>query len=416
MPPVAWSGTFLVRQPAIRPPTPTTRKPTAMRPLPLTGLRVLDLTRLLPGPLASMHLADLGADVIKIEDTGAGDYARSAGAVHGTVSYFELVNRNKRSLTLDLKQAAGVAAFRRLAATADVILEGFRPGVVDKLGIGYAAMTAINPRIAYCAITGYGQNGPYRDRAGHDLNYLGYCGLLDQIGTPGSAPAIPNFQIGDLLGGSLSALVGVLAAVIDARSSGRGRYVDVAMTDAVFAHTLFPLLAVLGLGQALPRGEDLLSGGMPSYGVYATSDGRHLAVSAMEPKFWQMLCAAIDRPDLAPLAFATGAEGQRIRRELEAVFAGRSFAEWSALFEKVDCCVTPVLRFEESMQNEHLLARAMLVEVAGVRQFAPPFKVSEMAFAARLPPPAAGQHSEEILREGGFTADEIACLREQKVI
>ena len=387
-----------------------------MRPSPLAGLRVLDLTRLLPGPLASMHLADLGADVIKIEDTGAGDYARSAGAVHGAVSYFQLVNRNKRSLRLDLKQAAGVDTFMRLATTADVILEGFRPGVVDKLGIGYAAVAAINPRIAYCAITGYGQDGPYRDRAGHDLNYLGYCGLLDQIGTAGGAPAIPNFQIGDLLGGSLSALVGVLAAVIDARATGHGRYVDVSMTDAVFAHTLFPLLAVLGLGHAVPRGEDVLSGGMPSYGVYATSDGRHLAVSAMEPKFWQTLCTAIGRPDLAPFAFATGAEGRRIRGELETAFASRSLAEWSELFERVDCCVTPVLRFEESMENEHLQARGMLVEVNGVRQFAPPFKISELPFSARLPPPEAGEHSDEVLRASGFSADEIAALRAQKVI
>jgi alpha-methylacyl-CoA racemase len=248
-----------------------------------------------------MHLGDLGADVIKIEDTGSGDYARTAGAVHGKTSYFELVNRNKRSLTLDLKQAAGVAAFMRLAASADVIVEGFRPGVVDKLGIGYQAVAAINPRIVYCAITGYGQDGPYRDRAGHDLNYLAYSGLLDQIGIAGSAPAIPNFQIGDLLGGSLSALIGLLAGVVDARASGRGRYVDVSMTDAVFAHTLFPLLAVLDRGRAQPRGADLLSGGMPSYGVYATSDGRHLAVSAMEPKFWQTLCDTLDRPDLRPL-------------------------------------------------------------------------------------------------------------------
>ncbi len=387
-----------------------------MRSPPLAGLRVLDLTRLLPGPLASMHLADLGADVIKIEDTGAGDYARSAGAVHGDISYFQLVNRNKRSLTLDLKQAAGVAAFLRLAASADVILEGFRPGVVDKLGIGYQAVCAINPRLVYCAITGYGQDGPYRDRAGHDLNYLGYCGLLDQIGVAGGAPAVPNFQIGDLLGGSLSALVGVLAAVHDARGSGRGRYVDVAMTDAVFAHTIFPLLAVLGLGQALPRGEDVLSGGMPSYGVYATSDGRHMAVSAMEPKFWEMLCTAIDRPDLKPFAFATGAEGQRIRHELEVTFAKRSFAAWTALFERVDCCATPVLRFEESLQNEQLQARGMIVEVAGVKQFAPPFKISELPFEARLPPPGAGEHCEEILRESGFTADEITNLRVQKVI
>ena len=387
-----------------------------MRSPPLAGLRVLDLTRLLPGPLASMHLADLGADVIKVEDTGNGDYARSAGALHGDISYFQLVNRNKRSLTLDLKQSAGVDAFLRLAVTADVIIEGFRPGVVDKLGIGYQTVSAINQQVVYCAITGYGQDGPYRDRAGHDLNYLGYCGLLDQIGVAGGAPAVPNFQIGDLLGGSLSALVGILAAVVDSRASGRGRYVDVAMTDAVFAHTIFPLLAVLGLGHALPRGEDLLSGGMPSYGVYATSDGRHLAVSAMEPKFWRMLCAAIERPDLEPFAFATGADGQRIRRELEATFAKHSFAEWTALFEHVDCCVTPVLRFEESLQNEQLRAREMIVEVAGVQQFAPPFKLSELPFAARLPPPEAGEHSEEVLRECGFSADEISELRARKVI
>ncbi|WP_291989073.1 CaiB/BaiF CoA-transferase family protein [Candidatus Accumulibacter sp. ACC007] len=387
-----------------------------MRPPPLAGLRVLDLTRLLPGPLATMHLGDLGAEVIKIEDTGGGDYARTAGAVHGKTSYFELVNRNKRSLTLDLKQSSGVEAFMRLAANADVIVEGFRPGVVDKLGVGYQAVAAINPRIVYCAITGYGQDGPYRDRAGHDLNYLAYSGLLDQIGVAGGAPAIPNFQIGDLLGGSLSALIGLLAGVVDARTSGRGRYVDVSMTDAVFAHTLFPLLAVLDRGHAVPRGEDLLSGGMPSYGVYATSDGRHLAVSAMEPKFWQTLCDTLDRPDLRPCAFATGAEGQRIRGELEAIFARRSLAEWTAVFDGVDCCVAPVLRLEESVDNAQLRAREMIVEVAGVKQFAPPFKISEHPFAVRHGAPAAGEHSAEILGEAGFSAREIATLRAQQVI
>ncbi|MFZ4535353.1 CaiB/BaiF CoA transferase family protein [Propionivibrio sp.] len=387
-----------------------------MRSLPLAGIRVLDLTRLLPGPFATLHLADLGADVIKIEDTGAGDYARTAGSGHGVINYFQLINRNKRSLSLDLKQAAGVEVFMRLAASADVIIESFRPGVVDKLGIGYAAVAALNPRIVYCAITGYGQDGPYRERAGHDLNYLGYCGLLDQIGVAGGAPAVPNFQIGDLLGGTMTALVGVLAAIVDARASGHGRYVDVAMTDAVFAHTLFPLLTVLGRGHVQERGADVLSGGMPGYGVYATSDGRYFAVSAMEAKFWQMLCETIDRPDLRPFAFATGAEGQRIRRELETVFAQRTFAAWTAVFEHVDCCVTPVLHLEESLENEQILARGMVVEVDGVKQFAPPYKISEMPFEVRLPAPAAGEHSEDILREAGLSADEIARLRTLKVI
>jgi alpha-methylacyl-CoA racemase len=245
----------------------------------------------------------------------------------------------------------------RLAANADVILEGFRPGVVDKLGVGYQAVAAINPRIVYCAITGYGQDGPYRDRAGHDLNYLGYCGLLDQIGVAGGAPAIPNFQIGDLLGGSLSALIGVLAGVVDARASGRGRYVDVSMTDAVFAHTLFPLLAVLGLGHAVPRGEDVLSGGMPSYGVYATSDGRHLAVSAMEPKFWQTLCDTIDRPDLVPVRLPPAPRASASAANWKRHSPAAAWPNGRPCSTRVDCCVAPVLRLEESVDNEQLRAR-----------------------------------------------------------
>jgi len=387
-----------------------------MRSLPLAGLRVLDLTRLLPGPMATLHLADLGADVIKVEDTGAGDYARSAPSVHGGINYFQLINRNKRSLRVDLKQAAGVEVFLRLATNADVIIESFRPGVVDKLGIGYGTVSSINPKVVYCAITGYGQDGPYRERAGHDLNYLGYSGLLDQIGTPGGAPAVPNFQIGDLLGGSMTALVGILAAIVDARANGRGRYVDVSMTDAVFAHTLFPFLAALGLGQAPPRGDDVLSGGLPCYGVYATSDGRHFAVGALEPKFWQLFCETINRPDLKPFAYAMGAEGLRIRGELENVFAQRTFAQWTTLFEDIDCCVTPVLSFEESLKNEQLLARGMVVESDGIKQFAPPYKISDMPFEVRLPAPAAGEHGEDILREAGYSADEIASLRSRKAI
>lgn len=387
-----------------------------MRLPPLAGLRVLDLTRLLPGPLASMHLADLGADVIKIEDTGAGDYARTAGAVHGAVSYFQLVNRNKRSLTLDLKQPLGADLFMRLAADADVLLEGFRPGVVDKLGIGYQAVSARNPRIVYCAITGFGQDGPYRDRAGHDLNYLGYSGLLDQIGSAGGEPVVPNFQLGDLLGGSLNALVGLLAAVIDARTSGQGRYVDVSMTDGVFTHTLFPFLAVQGLGRVVPRGEDILSGGMPSYAVYATSDGRHFAVSAMEPKFWHTFCMAIERPDLAPFAFAYGKEGERIRGELQGVFVKKSFAQWTAIFEHTDCCVSPVLRLEESLLNEQIIARKLVVEANGFKQLAPPFKISDHPFRVRQPAPQQGEHTREILYEVGLSDAEIDDLQQRKIV
>jgi crotonobetainyl-CoA:carnitine CoA-transferase CaiB-like acyl-CoA transferase len=390
---------------------------TEPRSKPLSGLRVLDLTRLLPGPVATQHLADLGADVVKIEDTGEGDYARSMGARPGeTSAFFRLVNRNKRALRLDLKQAEGVAVLRRLTLSADVVIEGFRPGVMDKLGIGYEALSALNPRLVFCSISGYGQDGPYAQRAGHDINYIGYAGVLDQIGTAGGPPAVPNFQIGDLLGGALAPLVGLLAAVIDARASGRGRKVDVAMTDAVFAHAVFPLAGLLARMAPPPRGADLLSGGVPCYGVYETSDGRHMAVGALEQKFWERLCDTIDRPDLKPSHLSFGARGEQAKRALAAVFATRTQAEWTEMFDQVDCCVTPVLHIGETLDNAQLRARGMVVEFEGLPQLAPPYRLSDFEFAIERGAPAPGQHSAEILREAGYSKEEIATLGRQGII
>ncbi len=387
------------------------------RAKPLAGLRVLDLTRLLPGPVATQHLADLGADVVKIEDTGEGDYARSMGARPGeTSTFFRLVNRNKRALRLDLKQAEGVAVFRRLTLSADVVVEGFRPGVMDKLGIDYERLAELNPRLVFCSISGYGQDGPYALRAGHDINYIGYAGVLDQIGTADGPPAVPNFQIGDLLGGALTPLVGLLASVIDARATGRGRRVDVAMTDAVFAHAVFPLAGLLARLKPPPRGADLLSGGVPCYGVYATADGRHLAVGALEKKFWELLCDKLGRPDLKPFHLAFGAQGEQAKRELAAVFASQPQSHWVGIFDHVDCCVTPVLTVAEALDNEQLQARRMVVEAEGMPHLAPPWKLSDYAFAIERSAPAPGQHSEEILREAGYAAEEIASLRKQGII
>ena len=394
---------------------------------PLAGLRILDLTRLLPGPVATMHLADLGAEVIKIEDTGAGDYARTmgpgesaAGGRRGDSLFFRMVNRNKKSLRLDLKQAAGVEVFLRLAKDADVIFESFRPGVVDKLGIGYKTVRAINPRIVYCAITGYGQTGPWADLAGHDINYLATAGLLDQIGTHdgqcSGAPAIPNLQIGDLLGGALTPLLGVLAAVIGAKTSGQGSHVDVAMTDAVLAHTIFPLVTTLMQGQPASRGADLLTGGVPCYGVYRTADDRYLAVGALEPKFWQALCAVVERPELAPFGLATGSEGRRVKGELADLIAAQSLAHWQAIFAATDCCVTPVLRLDEAMAHPQVVAREMVVEVGGTRQYAPPFKLSAWPRASATPAPASGVDSEAVLAAAGFAPAEVAALRAARVI
>jgi crotonobetainyl-CoA:carnitine CoA-transferase CaiB-like acyl-CoA transferase len=389
-----------------------------MRPKPLAGVKVLDLTRLLPGPVATLHLADLGADVIKIEDPAAGDYARHMGpeAGGGSSIFFRLVNRNKRGLRLDLKRPEGREAFLRLARDADIIVEGFRPGVVDKLGIGYAVVAALNPRIVYCAITGYGQTGPYRDWAGHDINYIGFAGVLDQIGSADGPPVLPNFQIGDLLGGALVPLVGMLAALADARAHGRGCYVDVAMTDAVFAHAIFPLVGLLGQGRPVSRGADLLSGGVPCYGVYATSDGRYMAVGALERKFWEKLCAVLERPDLVPLHLATGETGRWAREELAHIFAGQPQSHWREKFRAADCCVTPVLDLAEAMDNEQLRARGMVVQDGGLPQFAPPYRLSEYRFEIERPAPAPGEHSEQILAEAGYSREDIAQLRGQGVI
>ena len=376
------------------------------RPPPLVGIRILDLTRLLPGPVATLHLADLGAEVIKIEDLETGDYARTLGTGRGEDSaYFRMINRNKRGLRLDLKQPEGVAVFMRLAATADVIVESFRPGVVDKLGIGYAAVAAVNPKIAYCSISGYGQDGPYRHRAGHDINYLGYAGVLEQIGSPGGDPAIPNFQIADLLGGALTAAMGILAAVLEAQRSGQGRYIDVSMTDSVLAHTYFSMLRLNEAGASAPRGGDLLSGGLPCYATYRCADGRYLAVGALEGKFWNLCCEVLARPDWVRRQWEPA-----LRDEMGALFATRSRDDWAARFAAVDCCVTPVLTPEEALADPQLVARGMVVQHEGLTQFAPPLKLSDFAFGVRQAAPKAGEHTAQILHEAGYAAEALAAL------
>jgi len=376
------------------------------RPGPLAGIRILDLTRLLPGPVTTLHLADLGADVIKIEDPQVGDYARTLGTGQGEDSaYFRMINRNKQGLRLDLKKPEGVEVFMRLAREADVIIESFRPGVMDKLGVGYATIAAVNPKIAYCSISGYGQDGPYKDLAGHDINYLGYAGVLDQIGSEGGNPAIPNFQIADLLGGALTAAMGILAAVVEAQRTGQGRYIDVSMTDSVLAHTYFTMLRLNDAGQSAPRGSDLLSGGLPCYATYRCADGKHLAVGALEGKFWKTACAVLGRPEWLKRQWDAG-----LRTEMAELFATRPRDEWTSLFAAVDCCITPILSPEEALANEQISARQMVLNVDGLTQFAPPLKMSGLEFSIRQPAPKAGEHNSAILAAAGYSADEIQRL------
>jgi alpha-methylacyl-CoA racemase len=332
------------------------------RPQPLAHIRVLDLSRLLPGPMATLHLADLGATVTRIvpmveEEPASGVFT----ALH------LLLNSHKNTLRLDLKQPDGRDAFLRLAAGAHVIVEGFRPGVVDRLGIGYEAVRAVNPRIVYCAVSGYGQTGPNCLRAGHDINYMACSGVADQIGVSGGPPALPNLQIGDLLGGSLTAVTGILAGLVDAQTNGAGRYIDVSMTDSLLAHAVLPLAALAADG-ARPRGEDLLSGGVPCYNYYVTRDGRYLAVGALETKFWDRLCDAVGRPDLKPRRLAPDARG-----ELQAIFGAQNSSHWMQLFDEVDCCVNLVLTPAEAVTSEQARDRGLAAEtgVMGLRRFLP---------------------------------------------
>ncbi len=392
--------------------TPADPVPPPANAGPLAGVRVLDLTRLLPGPVCTLYLADLGADVIKVEDTGAGDYARALGARPGTVSaFYRSVNRNKRSLALDLKDVRGRAAFHALARDAGVIVESFRPGVVSALGVDYATVAAINPRIVYASISGYGQTGPRAQLAGHDINYLGYAGVLDQTGTRDGPPALSNLQIADLLGGAAPAAIALLAALVGAQRTGRGRYVDVAMADASLAHSIFPLHALEQSGRVPRRGEDLLTGGVPCYGIYPTQDGRWLAVGALEEKFWLALCTSLGRPDLVAGQFAAGEDGARVRGELERVFAGAPLAAWVDRLATVDCCVTPIATLPEALADPQFAARGMVVmRPDGSREYAPPFKLSDHTFAVAREAPAHGEHSALILREAGYGAAEIESL------
>jgi len=359
--------------------------------------------------MATLHLADMGADVIKIEDTQAGDYARAMSVL------FRLVNRNKRAIRLDLKRPQGREVFLRLAKDAEVLVEGFRPGVMARLGLDYDTLAAINPRLVYCSITGYGQDGPYADRAGHDINYLGYAGVGDQIGTQ-EAPVVPNFQIADLLGGALTPVMGILAALIDARSCGRGRHVDIAMTDAVLAHAVLPLLGFLERGETPGRGTGMLDGGLPCYNLYRTRDGRYMAVGALERKFWETLCDILGCPELKGKHLIYGDDARPVKDRVAAIFATRGQSEWSEVFAGADCCVSPVLRMDETLADEQLRARGMVVEQEGLTQFAPPLKFSEFEFKISRAAPEPGAHTDEILREAGYNKVQIDALRGSGVI
>ena len=369
----------------------------------LDGLRVLDLSRLLPGAFCSLLLADFGADVIKVEDTGAGDYLRASGAP------FLALNRGKRSISVDLKHPDGRDAFLRLVGDADVLLESFRPGVMDRLGVGYERLREENPRLVYCAITGYGQDGPYAGRAGHDTNYLARIGLLDLTGDPDGPPIQSGGQIADLGGGALMAAFGILAALRERDRSGEGQLVDVSMTDGALAWLAMDAARHLAGGPPPSRGRAELAGGLLCYRPYRCADG-WVAFGALEPKFWKAWCAGVGRDDLADKQFEP--VGSDTHREVEAIFADRTRAEWEAFNDEHDCCLEPVLGLHEALESELVRARGMVVEVEGARLLGTPVKLSRTPAEIRAGRPALGADTDAVLAEAGYGPDEIAALRE----
>jgi alpha-methylacyl-CoA racemase len=407
--------------------------------LPLAGIRVLDLSRLLPGGFCSLLLADLGADVLKVEDTGMGDYIRwSPPYVEGAddsakSALFLALNRNKRSIRIDLKSERGREVLLRLVAAHDVVLESFRPGVLDRLGVGYERMREVHPGIVYCAISGYGQTGPKREAAGHDMNYLGLVGLLGLTGERdgggqgvGGHPIQSAGQIADLGGGALMAAFGILAALRErdgspARpGSGEGQVVDVSMADGALSWLALVAGAYFADGNVPHRGALPLAGSLICYRPYECADG-WVTLGALEPKFWQAWCRGVGREDLIERQFegpGSGAHAQVVE-----VFMGRTRAQWQEFAAQYDCCLEPVLDLDEALDSELVRAREMVVTLeqpgvaGGVRQLGLPVKLARTpGDHARLPGPALGEHTERVLAEAGYGVAEIAALLQSGVV
>lgn len=370
---------------------------------PLSHLRVLDFTTLLPGPYATMMLADMGADVLRVESPTRVDLVRMLPPYdQGVATAHSYLSRGKRALALDLKTPAAVAAIKELVQQYDVVIEQFRPGVMDRLGLGYQVLRQINPALIYCAITGYGQSGPYRARAGHDINYLALAGVASYSGRAATGPAPLGIQVADVAGGSHHAVMGLLAAVIHRQHSGEGQFVDISMTDAAFSLNAMAAAASLAGGREPAPEQEMLNGGS-FYDYYQTADKRWLAVGSLEPQFMQVLCNVLGNPALASKGLSQNpADQKHLKQALQALFETRTLAQWELLFADQDACVEPVLTLREASEHPQLKARQMVIEVAREdgslqRQVGHPIKFSRTPCASRFAGRPLGADTEEVL-------------------
>jgi crotonobetainyl-CoA:carnitine CoA-transferase CaiB-like acyl-CoA transferase len=382
--------------------------------MPLTGIRVLDLTRLLPGAFCTMLLADMGADVIKVEEPDRGDYMRwTPPLVDGHSVLFNAINRNKRSLSLNLKEERGRDLLLRLVERADVLVEGNRPGVMKRLGLGWDVIHSRNPKLVMCSITGYGQDGPFAGRAGHDLNYMATAGALGLNGEMGGPPVPLSVQVADIGGGGLQPAVAILGALVAVQRGAVGRWLDVSMTDGAVSWMAMTLAAG-GAGEEVGRGDQRLAGRHACYRVYACKEGGFYSVGALEPKFWSALCIAVGQPNLVGLQFAEGDEGARVHRDMEAVFASRTRSEWEGALAGLDACCEPVLDLDEVASHPQVAARALIanrttgVEVRPAVQLRGDWRGRDA--------PRLGEHTAEILGEVGVDQNEVEELQLDGVI
>ena len=389
---------------------------------PLASLKILDFSTLLPGPFASLLLADMGAQVLRVESPTRMDLVRVLPPhVDGTSASHAYLNRNKRCIALDLKQAEAVEVVKQLVQEYDIVLEQFRPGVMDKLGVGYEALKAINPKLIYVSITGYGQTGPLRDRAGHDINYLALAGVASYTGRRETGPLPLGVQLADIGGGSLHGVMGLLAAVIHRQQTGEGQQVDVSMTDCAFSLHGMAGAGYLAAGVE-PEMEGLALNGGSFYDYYRTRDGRWFSVGSLEPQFMQQFCAAIGRPELAARGLSPKPEEQQaLKREIAIEFEKQNFAHWQERFAALDACVEPMLSLAEAVEHPQLRERGVVTQVPNGKGGAQRQVACPIRFSAGLPEPrhigaALGAHTAQVMAELGYTDEQVAALKAAKVI